>query len=49
MQHMVVAPAPKEVGCGAENLLSAKPQHVTEDRNAPATCTRGTTVTSLDQ
>ena len=46
---MVVAPVPKEVGCGAENLLSAKPLLVTEDRNAPATCMGGTTVTSLDQ
>ena len=46
---MFVAPAPKEIVCGAENLLSAKPQLVTEDRNAPATCMRGTTVTSLDQ
>ena len=45
---MVVDPAPKDVGCGADNLLSAKPQLVTEDRNAPATCTRGTTVTSLE-
>ena len=49
ISHVVVAPAPKEDGCGAENLLSAKRQLVTEDRNAPATCTRGTTVTSLDQ
>ena len=45
---MAVASARKEVGCGADNLLSAKPHLVTEDRNAPATCTRATTVTSRE-
>ena len=45
---MVVAAARKEVGCGADNPVSAKPQLVSEDRNAPATFARGTTVTSLE-
>ena len=45
---MVVVPARKEVGCGADNPGSAKPQLVSEDRIAPATFARGTKVTSLE-
>ena len=45
---MVVVPARKEVGCGADNPVSAKPQLVSADRIAPATFARGTTITSLE-